>query len=496
MAAATLPSPGRGIILPRPDVRVAMPASPLAGSLPPTPGIVAPLCNGSCRAELLPPARQARQGPLGISSGAMERTLRSGKFSDPIVVILGGGRGTRLDPLTRLRSKPAVPIAGKYRLIDITISNSINSGMERMFLLTQFNSVSLHRHIARTYKFDFFSRGYVRILAARQTTTGERWFQGTADAVRQNLDMMRESRGDHIVILAGDHMYQMDYREMLRDHVENEADITLAVHPAAEQDAAGLGIVRVDDAGRVAEFREKPADAAAREGMETSQRLQRQYGVAAGLPYLGSMGIYIFRREVLRECLAGDLHDFGRHVLPAAVGTRRIQAHFFHGYWRDIGTISAFHDAHMDLVRPQPEFNFNDPDWPFYTHPRYLPGARINACRFDRTILADGSVLVDSTFEESVIGIRSVVRQSVIRRSLVMGADPYPPDEEPDAPPVGIGEGSVIEKAIVDKNARIGRNVRIVNEKEVREAEGPNWAIREGIVVIPKNAIIPDGTTI
>jgi glucose-1-phosphate adenylyltransferase len=426
----------------------------------------------------------------------MESALVSARSSEPIVVILGGGRGTRLDPLTRLRSKPAVPIAGKYRLIDITISNSINSGMERMYLLTQFNSVSLHRHIVRTYKFDFFSRGFVRIVAARQTPTGERWFQGTADAVRQNLDIILDTRGDHVLILAGDHMYQMDYRDMLHDHLVNEADITLAVHPATEEEVAGLGVVRVDDAGRVAEFREKPPDAAARKGMEITPRLHHHYGVAAGFPYLGSMGIYIFRKEILFECLSGDLQDFGRHIIPAAVGKRRIQAHFFHGYWRDIGTIGAFHDAHMDLVRPKPLFNFHNPDWPFYTHPRYLAGSRINGCRFDRTILADGSVLVDSTFEESVIGVRSVIRKAIVRKSLIMGADSYPPQESADAPPVGIGEGSVIEKAIVDKNARIGRNVRILNEKRIREGDGPNWAIREGIVVIPKNAILPDGTTI
>ena len=427
----------------------------------------------------------------------MERFVGKERFSDLIVVILGGGRGTRLDPLTRRRSKPAVPIAGKYRLIDITISNSINSGMERMFLLTQFNSVSLHRHIVRTYKFDFFSRGYVQILAARQTPEGEQWFQGTADAVRQNLEIIRQSWGDHVVILAGDHMYRMDYRDMVRDHNENEADITVAVHPASEEEIGGLGAVRVDDAGRVVEFREKPQDAAARQGMDLSPRLQRQYGVAPGLPFLGSMGIYIFRKEVLSECLAGSLHDFGRNILPAAVADRRrVQAHFFHGYWRDIGTIGAFYETHMDLVLPQPPFTFNDPGWPFYTHPRYLPASRINGCRFDRTVLAEGGVLVDSQFEDSVIGIRSVVRKSIIRRSLVMGTDAYPPPGPPGAPPIGIGEGSIIERAIVDKNARIGRNVRIVNEKGVREGEGPDWVIREGILVIPKNAVIPDGTVI
>ncbi len=427
----------------------------------------------------------------------MERFLGKEKFSNLLVVILGGGRGTRLDPLTRRRSKPAVPIAGKYRLIDITVSNAINSGMERMFLLTQFNSVSLHRHIVRTYKFDFFSRGFVQILAARQTPEGEHWFQGTADAVRQNLDILRQSDGEHVVILAGDHMYRMDYRDMAREHIESEADITLAVHPASETEIGGLGAARVDEAGRVMEFREKPADATSRQGLEISPRLQRHYGVAAGYPYLGSMGIYIFRKKVLVECLAGNLHDFGKHVLPEAVeARRRVQAHFFHDYWRDIGTIGAFYGAHMDLVRPKPPFNFNDPGWPFYTHPRYLPASRINGCRFDRTILAEGGVLVDSHFEDSVVGIRSVIRKATVRKSLLMGADAYPPEAPPGSPPVGIGEGTVIENAIVDKNARIGREVRVTNQRGLREAEGPNWVIRDGILVIPKNAIIPDGTTI
>ncbi|HEV8337591.1 MAG TPA: sugar phosphate nucleotidyltransferase [Candidatus Polarisedimenticolia bacterium] len=426
----------------------------------------------------------------------MERFLGKERFSDLIVVILGGGRGARLDPLTRKRSKPAVPIAGKYRLIDVTISNAINSGMERMFLLTQFNSVSLHRHIVRTYKFDFFSRGYVQILAARQTPEREIWFQGTADAVRQNLEIIEQTRGDDVLILAGDHMYRMDYRDMYRDHVVNEADITLAVHPASEEAIGSLGAVRVDDAGRVVEFREKPGDAAAREGMELTPRLQRQYGVATGQPYLGSMGIYIFKKEVLMGCLSGDRHDFGRHILPEGVGQLRIQAHFHHGYWRDIGTIAAFYDAHMDLLQPNPPFSFNDPGWPFYTHPRYLPASRITGCRFERTVLAEGGVLVDSTFEDSIIGIRSVIRKATIRQSLIMGSDAYPPEAPPNAPPVGIGEGSVIEKAIVDKNARIGREVRILNQRNILEAEGSGYVIREGILVVPKNAVIPDGTTI
>jgi glucose-1-phosphate adenylyltransferase len=418
------------------------------------------------------------------------------KTADVVVVILGGGRGARLDPLTRLRSKPAVPIAGKYRLIDIPISNAINSGMERMFVLTQFNSVSLHRHIVRTYKFDLFSRGFVQILAAQQTPRGEQWFQGTADAVRQNLEIIAEMRGDLVMVLSGDHMYRMDYRRLLRDHLENSADITLAALPCSEGDIADYGAVRVDESGRVREFREKPKDAAARAGLEASTELLERYGVGTARPYLASMGIYLFHKEVLQECLANELADFGHHVIPAAVDKYRVQAHLFDGYWRDIGTIRAFYDAHMDLVEPHAGFSFNDQDWPFYTHPRYLPGARLTGARFNRTVLAEGSVIDASTVEDSIIGVRSVMRRATVRRSLLMGVDPYPPEGPPGAPPVGIGDGSLIQDAIVDKNARIGRNVRIVNKQNAQEAEGPGWVIRDGIVIILKNAVIPDDQTI
>ena len=405
---------------------------------------------------------------------------------DVITVILGGGRGNRLDPLTRERAKPAVPIAGKYRLIDIPISNGIHSGMERMFVLTQFNSVSLHRHIVRTYKFDLFSRGFVQILAAQQTPRGEAWFQGTADAVRQNLEIILESRGDLVLVLSGDHMYRMDYRGLLREHLDARADVTVGVLPCSESDIGGYGAARVDPAGRIVEFREKPRDPAAREGLARSGEKER--------PYLASMGIYLFDKKVLAEALASnDLHDFGQHVLPRAVGERRVQSYLFDGYWRDIGTIKSFYDAHMDLVKPDAPFDFNDPEWPVYTHPRYLPGSRLNAVRINRSIVSEGSTLEECTVEDSIIGVRTTMSRATVRRSLVMGADPYPPGG-PDG--VGIGEGSLIQDAIVDKNARIGRNVRIVNKQGVAHAEGPGWVIREGIVVITKNAVIPDETTI
>lgn len=411
------------------------------------------------------------------------------------VLILGGGRGTRLDPLTQLRSKPAVPVAAKYRLIDIPISNAINSEMERMYVLTQFNSISLHRHIGRTYRFDAFSRGYVQILAAQQTPDGQHWFQGTADAVRQNMRIFSELPGDFVLILAGDHMYRMDYRQMLRDHVENDADITVAVKPCSEREIAGFGAARVDGGGRIVEFREKPADAAARAGMEVSSALLEQKGVESDLPYLASMGIYMFNKSVLLDVLNSDLVDFGRDIIPAAVADRRIQAHFFKGYWRDIGTIRAFFEAHMDLVKPDPEFTFHDREWPMYTRPRYLPGARLSDCHFNRVLLGEGSRVRGSDVEDAVIGLRSDIQSATIRRTMIMGVDGAYPDV-PGAPPVGIGEGSEIHNAIIDKNARIGRRVRIVNSEGIQNADGAGWTIREGIVVVPKNSAIPDDTVI
>jgi len=415
---------------------------------------------------------------------------------DVTVLILGGGRGKRLAPLTLRRSKPAVPVAAKYRLIDIPISNAINSGMERMYVLTQFNSVSLHRHIGRTYRFDAFSRGYVQILAAQQTPTVQTWFQGTADAVRHNLHVFRQLRGDHVLILAGDHMYRMDFRQLLRDHIEHEADITIAVKPCSEEEIAGFGAARVDATGRIIEFREKPATPEARSGMEVAPSLLEAEGVAADQPYIASMGIYIFRKEALIEALDNDLVDFGGDIIPAEVSRRKVQAHFFKGYWRDIGTIRAFFDAHMDLVQPDPEFTFHDSAWPIYTRPRYLPGARLHGCRFDRVLLGDGSRVEDSVAEEAVIGLRAQIHNSTVRRTLIMGVDSHFPEPKPGDPPVGIGEGCEISNAIIDKNARIGRGVRICNELGVQEADGDGWAIRDGIVVVEKNGVVPDGTVI
>lgn len=413
-----------------------------------------------------------------------------------VAVVLGGGRGTRLHPLTADRAKPAVPIAGKYRLIDVPISNAIHSGMERILVLTQFNSTSLHRHIALTYKFDPFSRGYVQILAAQQTPDNERWFQGTADAVRQNLSVIREAEGDSVLILSGDHMYRMDYRNMLRDHLENEADVTIAVLPCSHEEIGRFGAVRVDSTGRVVEFREKPATVAAREGMEVDPALRERHWIDADRPFLASMGIYLFSKAALEQALASGWHDFGGDILPRCTETHRVQASFFDGYWKDIGTIRSFYDTHMELLRSPPPFDFNDPDWPVYTRPRYLPPSRLDACRANRTMLAEGTILSDATIEDAVIGVGTTARGVTIRRSLVLGADPnlLYRDRREGAP--SIGEGTVIEGAIVDRNARIGRNCRIRNRDGREASDGPGWVIRDGVVVVRRGATIADDTVI
>lgn len=420
-----------------------------------------------------------------------EEEARATGSSGVTAVILGGGRGTRLDPLTRERSKPAVPLAGNYRLIDVPLSNALNSGLRRIFVLTQFNSVSLHQHLTATYKFSPFSRGFVEVLAAQQTPSSQMWFQGTADAVRQNLSFLLEQPGDKTLILSGDHLYRMDYDHVLVDHLGHGADVTVCVLPCTEEEIAGFGAVRVDDQGRIVEFREKPATPEARAGMEVPAHLR----LDADKPYLGSMGIYLFNEQALCDCLESDATDFGRDVLPASVDRLHVQAHMFHSYWRDIGTIRAFYETHMDLVRPNPPFDFYDPDWRIFTRPRYLPGSRVRESRLHRTIIAAGCEVADSDVEESIVGLRAIAYGATIRSTLLMGVDEAYPDI-PGAPPVGIGRGSHIENAIIDKNARIGRDVRLANTDEVQEAEGDGWVIREGIIVVPKNGVVPDGTVV
>ncbi len=418
-----------------------------------------------------------------------------------LAVILGGGAGTRLFPLTLHRSKPAVPLAGKYRLIDIPISNCINSGINRIFVLTQFNSASLNRHIALTYRFDLFSRGFVTILAAEQTPLSREWFQGTADAVRRSLHHLEAYRHSHVLILSGDQLYLMDYQKMYRHHCEMEADITIATTPVTAIEAPGLGIMKTDDEGVITKFVEKPpADQLA--GLESKVPPEME---AKGRIYLASMGIYIFNRNVLREELEThpEFIDFGKEVIPHALKNRRVVSYPFMGYWSDIGTIRSFYEANLMLTKRYPEFNMYDPNMPIYTHARMLPPAKIQDSYIHDSIIAESCIIVNSHIANSVIGIRSfVANNATIKHSIIMGNDYFPwhkkeereLEQGPDWP--GIGENSYIEHAIVDKNVRIGNDCVIKNADNIQEGEGPGFYIRDGLVVIIKNAEIPSGTVI
>jgi glucose-1-phosphate adenylyltransferase len=415
-------------------------------------------------------------------------------------IILGGGRGSRLYPLTKERAKPAVPLGGKYRLIDVPISNCINSGISRMYVLTQFLSESLHRHIYRTYQFDSFGGGWVQILAAEQTAgegaVASDWFQGTADAVRKAMVHIRTARPSEVLVLSGDHLYRMDYREFVIAHRESGADVTVAVQPVGQEVAPGLGILKVDEAGCIVEFAEKPKGKAL-EKMASGDDPQK--------PFLASMGIYVFKYDVLRELLEkSEKHDFGKHIIPAAIKSHRVCAFVFDGYWEDIGTIRAYYDANLSLALPNPPFNLYDPERPIYTRPRYLPGTRADDCHLERVLLADGCKLQDAVVSDSVIGLRSIIGPGVrISRSIILGADFYEDEDlriarqERGVPGVGIGSATTIEGAIIDKNARIGRNVVIRPHLEVLEmVEEQNFVIRDGLVIVPKNAIVPDGSVI
>ncbi len=428
-------------------------------------------------------------------------------MSKVISLILGGGRGSRLYPLTRSRSKPAVPIAGKYRLIDIPISNCIHSGLNRIFVLTQFNSVSLHRHIANTYTFDPFGGGFVEILAAQQTMQHETWYQGTADAVRRNIPYFTETNFDLVLILSGDQLYRMDFRDMIRTHLENKADVTIAALPVPEAEARACGIMRIESSGRVIDFEEKPKTRELLDRVRTDPDWMARMGIEAkGRPYLASMGIYLFNRSTLVDLLAsGDATDFGKELFPQAIANHRVQAHLFDGYWEDIGTVGAFHKANIDLTREDPPFDFIFGDNPIYTRPRYLPCSRLSGATVTDSLISDGCVIGKGTvIENSVIGVRAQIAENVaIRNSYLMGADTYENPKQiaanarADRPHIGIGAGSRIENAIIDKNARIGRNVRITNEAGVIESdEATHYVIRDRIVVVPKFTILQDGLVI
>jgi glucose-1-phosphate adenylyltransferase len=420
-----------------------------------------------------------------------------------VSIVLGGGQGTRLQPLTTYRSKPAVPLAGKYRLIDIPISNCLNSGLNRIYVLTQFMSVSLHRHIRGTYRFDNFSGGYVEILAAQQTVSeGTDWYQGTADAVRKNLRYFTQPGIDYVVILSGDQLYRMDLAAMIRTHIESHADITIAAKPVHAHEAAAMGIMRADNQGQVVGFVEKPKteEQIAPVRMDPAWIDARGVG-SGGRDCLASMGIYVFSAKVLAEMLHEDGHqDFGREVFPHAIGRRRVQVHLFDGYWEDIGTIGSFYEANLQLAQPNPPFDLNDANAPIYTRPRFLPPSRIDGAMVTGSLVSDGCIIEPGArIENSVIGLRCRIGRDVtIRNSILMGADYYESQESlaasdfAEQPPIGIGPGSVIEGAIVDKNCRIGPRVRIINDALLEDGVcGAQCVIRDGILVVSKETVLP-----
>lgn len=424
-----------------------------------------------------------------------------------LAVILGGGAGNRLFPLTQQRSKPAVPVGGKYRLVDIALSNCINSDILRTFVLTQYNSASLNRHIAQTYRFSHFSNGFVEILAAEQTPESPQWFQGTADAVRQVLPHIRDWGIDTLLILSGDHLYRMDYRDFLARHYETNADVTVSVIPCEAQAAGEFGLLKIDESGRIIEFKEKPKGDDLTSMQVDTTKLGLDANEAERRPFLASMGIYVFKYERLEQLLAEDPNwvDFGREVIPAAINSGNVQAFLFDGYWEDIGTIGSFYRANLDLTSKIPKFNLFDAEAPVYTRARYLPPSKIEETQINDAIVGDGCIIYGAKITNSVIGLRSRISKGVqLDASFMMGADYYQSfedmriDLDRGLPRVGIGEGSVIRRAIIDKNARIGSGTLLLNEEGITQADGEDgsYFIRDGIIIIPKNAVLKEGTII
>lgn len=421
-----------------------------------------------------------------------------------VTLILGGGRGSRLFPLTRDRAKPAVPVAGKYRLIDIPVSNAINSNFRKIFVLTQFNSASLNRHVAQTYRFDAFSRGFVQILAAEQTDReGEDWFQGTADAVRKEWHHLYRPGIEHILILSGDHLYRMDYGPMLARHVAMNADVTVAAIPVTRAGCSGFGVLRADEAGMVTGFREKPADDEDIQHLQVPPNLVDQWGLGER-NHLASMGVYIFRVDALRDALdAPSAMDFGRDILPSMLNTHRVAGHLFDDYWEDIGTISAFFEANLALCSDTPPFRFWDASAPIYTRPRFLPATRFSDAALSRCMVSDGCLIFGARLENCIVGIRSRVKRGVSARDcVIMGADFYEDDSvrannaRNGIIDVGVGEGCVLERVILDKNARIGPGCVLRGVKGAPDADGAGWSMRDGIVIVHKNAELPAGTVV
>lgn len=413
-------------------------------------------------------------------------------MQDILGVVLGGGRGTRLWPLTKLRAKPAVPIGGKYRLVDIPVSNCLNSGIQRVAILTQFNSVSLHRHIVQTYHFDLIHPGWVQILAAEQTLTSADWYQGTADAVRKQMFEIQVTGAEDVLVLAGDHLYRMDYAEMAAFHWDHEADVTLAVKPVGDREAGRFGLVKLEPDGRVTAFAEKPGTLDERQPFALRDD--------ADAPYFGSMGLYLFKARVLESLLKTPYDDFGSGVLPAALKTHRVFAFPFEGYWEDVGTIRAYYHANLDLTDPDPAFSFHEGDQPIFTHPRFLPGTRTYSVALDNVLLSEGCCIQGADIRHSVIGIRSQIGEgSEIHDSVIMGADYYESEARhkiEGGPPIGIGAGSSIHGAIIDKNARIGSGVTIRPFPPGESFDSDRYSVQDGIVIVPKHAVLEDGTTL
>lgn len=417
---------------------------------------------------------------------------------------MGGGRGTRLHPLTAERCKPAVPLAGKYRLVDIPISNCINSDINRIFLLTQFHTASLHRHIQNTFHFDPFGGGFVDILSAEQTEKSLDWYQGTADAVRRNLQHFRNFKHEYVLILSGDQLYRMDFGKIVEEHIATGADVSIAAIPFPISKVEGLGLMRVQDNLAISEFVEKPKDPKIIEGLAISDKLQAKLSSPTGEKHcLASMGIYVFNRKALADALDNDMKDFGKEVIPALLGKKKLFAHVFEGYWEDIGTVKAFFDANLALAQPLPPFNFFDQSAPIYTQDRYLPPSKINRCTFDYAVFGDGSIIEDSSITHSVLGIRSIVHAgSVLKDVVMMGSDYYESEAQmkenaaAGRPNLGIGPNSSIEHSIIDKNARIGSGVKL---SALGKADGTyphGIIIRDGVLVVPKGVVVPDGYTL
>lgn len=421
------------------------------------------------------------------------------KSPEILSIIMGGGQGTRLYPLTKERSKPAVPLAGKYRLVDIPISNCINSGMRKIYLLTQFNSASLHRHISQSYQFDQFTGGFVEILAAEQTPTDTSWYEGTADAVRKNSMHFKNNDFEHALILSGDQLYRLDFRELISRHIESDADLTVATIPVDREAAKGFGIMHIDSDEKITKFVEKPQDEQLLDSLTIPSDSYQQLGIEGDKElFLASMGIYLFKRDVLFELLDNNLTDFGKHIIPGAIQTHKVFSSVYQGYWEDIGTIKSFFEANLDLVSDIPKFDFFKENNPIFTRPRFLPASKLNKAVLDHTIISDGCIVLEADVSHAILGVRSIIGSGTkLKNVIMMGADLYDADDDSENPiPLGVGDNTVIENAIIDKNARIGSDCSISPEGKIPHMDGENFFIRDGIVIIPKGAVIPDGTKI